>query len=202
MSARRGIGVIRDMSRYVTHEVLDQMYKLYVRPHLDYGDIIYHKYDPELNLDFTKKLEATQYSAALAVSGAWHGTNKYKLYEELGWESLYYRRWYRRLTHFFKLKSSFSPLNLYNLISPECEIHYNLKAPRDYELQIERTLRFSSTHFQNCIHQWNLLDVSTPSCQNIFEFKRELLGRIRPPKRPTFKGNLRLKKKLSSNERA
>ena len=113
VSARRGIGVIRYMSRYVTREVLDQMYKLYVRPHLDYGDIIYHKYDPELNLDFTKKLEATQYSAALAVSGAWRGTNKYKLYEELGWESLYHRRWYRRLTHFFKLKNSFSPLYLY-----------------------------------------------------------------------------------------
>ena len=79
VSARRGIGVIRYMSRYVTHEVLDQMYKLYVQPHLDYGDIIYHKYDPELNLRFTKKLGATQYFAALAVSGAWRGTNKYKL---------------------------------------------------------------------------------------------------------------------------
>ena len=183
VSARRGIGVIRYMSRYVTREVLDQMYKLYVRPHLDYGDIIYHKYDPELNLDFTKKLEATQYSAALAVSGAWCGTNKYKLYEELGWESLYHRRWYRRLTHFFELKNSFSPLYLYNLIPPEREIHYNLRALRDYEPQIERTLRFSNTYFQNCIHEWNLLDVSTRDCQSISEFKRELLGRIRPPKR-------------------
>ena len=60
------------------------MYKLYVRPHLDYGNIIYHKYDPHMVLDFTKKLEATQYAAALAVSGAWRGTNRYKLYEELG----------------------------------------------------------------------------------------------------------------------
>ena len=93
VSTRRGIGVIRYMSRYVTREVLDQMYKLYVRPHLDYGDIIYHKYDPELNLDFTKKLEPTRYSTALAVSGAWRGTDKYKLYEELGSESLYHRRW-------------------------------------------------------------------------------------------------------------
>ena len=110
----RGIGVIRYMSRYVIREVLDQMYKLYVRPHLDYGNIIYHKYDPELNLDFTKKLETTQYSAALALSGAWRGTNKYKLYEELGWESLYHRRWYRRLTYFFKLKIVF---HLYTYIS-------------------------------------------------------------------------------------
>ena len=41
VSARKAIGVIRFMSRYVTREVLDQMYKLYVRPHLDSGDIIH-----------------------------------------------------------------------------------------------------------------------------------------------------------------
>ena len=69
VNAQKAIGVIRFISKYVTREVLDQMYKLYVRPHLDYGDIIYHKYDPHMVLDFTKKLEATQYTAALAVSG-------------------------------------------------------------------------------------------------------------------------------------
>ena len=52
-------------------DVLDQIYKLYVRPHLDYGDIIYHNYDPKFKRDLTKRLESTQYSAALAVSGAW-----------------------------------------------------------------------------------------------------------------------------------
>ena len=57
-----------------------------MRPHLDYGDIIYHTYDPESKLDFTKMLESTQYSAALAVSEAWRGTNTDKLYEELGWD--------------------------------------------------------------------------------------------------------------------
>ena len=43
--ARKGIGVIRFMAKYVMRDVLDQMYKLYVRPHLDYGDVIYHRDD-------------------------------------------------------------------------------------------------------------------------------------------------------------
>ena len=85
------------------------MYKLHVRLHLDYGDIIYHKYDSHMVLDFTKKLEATQYAAALAVSGLWRGTNRDKLYEELGWEYLYHRRWYRRLIHFYKRKKVIRP---------------------------------------------------------------------------------------------
>ena len=84
MKARRGIGIIRYLSRYVSRDVLDQVYKLYVRPHLDYGDIIYHRFDPNVSLDLTRKLEQTQYSAALAVTGAWRGTNRQRLYEELG----------------------------------------------------------------------------------------------------------------------
>ena len=47
LKARRGIGLIRYLSKYVPRDVLDLVYKLYVRPHLDYGDIIYHKFDPE-----------------------------------------------------------------------------------------------------------------------------------------------------------
>ena len=88
IKARKGIGIIRFLSKYVSRDALDQIYKLYVRPHSDYGDIIYHRYDPEFKLEFTKRLDATQYSAALAVSGAWRGTNIDKLYEELGWASL------------------------------------------------------------------------------------------------------------------
>ena len=61
MKARRGMGIIRYLSRYVSRNVLDQVYKLYVRPHLDHGDIIYHRFDPNMSLDLKRKLEQTQY---------------------------------------------------------------------------------------------------------------------------------------------
>ena len=54
-------------------------------------------------------LERTQYQAALAVSGAWKGTNRYKIYEELGWESLDQRRFFRRLTQFYKIMNNLTP---------------------------------------------------------------------------------------------
>ena len=104
LKARRGIGLVRYLSKHVSRHVLDQMYELYVRPHLDYGDVVYHEYDPEMKLDTTKRLERTQYSAALAVTGAWRGTSRQRLFEELGWESLYQRRWYKRMCHIFNKK--------------------------------------------------------------------------------------------------
>ena len=55
IEARRGIGIIRYLSNYVSRDVLDQIYKFYVRSHLDYGDIIYAKYDSEFNFDHLPK---------------------------------------------------------------------------------------------------------------------------------------------------
>ena len=71
------------MAKYVTRDVLDQMYKLYIRPHLDYGGIIYHKDDPDMSPSLTKCLELVQYFAALAVAVAWKSTNCHKLLDEL-----------------------------------------------------------------------------------------------------------------------
>ena len=77
------------MSKYLQRNVLDKRYKLYVCPHLGYCDVIYHKHDPTFKLEFTKRLESVQYSAALAVSGAWKGTSMDRLYRELDWEPIY-----------------------------------------------------------------------------------------------------------------
>ena len=70
LKAWRGMGMIKYLSKYSYREVLNQVYKLYIRPHLDYGDIMYHKFDPNMHLEFTKKLEQVEYSAAMAVTGA------------------------------------------------------------------------------------------------------------------------------------
>ena len=56
------------------------MYKSFIRPHLDYGDIIY---DQSYNTSFHQRLESLQYNAALAVTGSIRGTSKEKLHNEL-----------------------------------------------------------------------------------------------------------------------
>ena len=53
---------------------------------------IYHKFDPDMRSTVTKSIEQAQYTAVLAVTGTWKGTNRQEIYEELGWESMYDRR--------------------------------------------------------------------------------------------------------------
>ena len=59
-----------------------------------------------------EKVERTQYQAALAVTGAWQGTNRVKLYEELGWETMDNRRTIRRILQVHKIVDGKSPLYL------------------------------------------------------------------------------------------
>ena len=72
---------------------------MYVRPHLDFCDVIYHKpeitnlFDSSIRLSYwMEQIESVQYQAALAVTGTWKGTSLNKIYDELGWEPLSKRR--------------------------------------------------------------------------------------------------------------
>ena len=77
-----------------------QYIKTFVRPHLDYGDILYDKPNNE---DFQNKLGRVQYRACLVITGEIQGTSRTKLYDELGLHSLIKRRWCNKLIFFYKI---------------------------------------------------------------------------------------------------
>ena len=81
------IVTIKHLSFHLPHKSLLTTYKSIVRPHLDYGDIIYD------NETLINKLEKVQYQACLAITGAFQGTSCESLYRELGLECLETRRW-------------------------------------------------------------------------------------------------------------
>ena len=70
------IGLIRRLSVNVPRNALLTIYKSFIRPHLEYGDILYDK--PE-NENFQNKLEKVQYRGCLAITGAIQGKSKQKL---------------------------------------------------------------------------------------------------------------------------
>ena len=65
---------------------------------------IVNEFDSLITLPYyMERLERVQYQAALAVTGCWKTTNRNKLYDELGWESLSDRRRSRRNFHIHKI---------------------------------------------------------------------------------------------------
>ena len=61
------------------------IYKTFVRPYLDYGDIIY---DQAYSEKFHQKLESIQYNVCFPLLGTIRGLSIEKLYEEFDLESL------------------------------------------------------------------------------------------------------------------
>ena len=100
--ADRHIGIIRKLSSYLPFKTLNQMYKTFVRSQLDNCDVIYHQSakitrEGQVLTSLMNEIERVQYRGALAVTGAWKGSNCSKLYDELGWESLSDRQKKQRL---------------------------------------------------------------------------------------------------------
>ena len=82
---KKRTGLLRKFQQILSRQSLITIYKLFIRPHLDYGDIIYHRV---FNKSFHKNLESIQYNAAIAITGAIRGTSSGELFQELGLESL------------------------------------------------------------------------------------------------------------------
>ena len=93
------IGLMERLSLILSRKSLLTIYKSFVRPNLNYADMIY---DKTFNESLKRKIEMVQYNAALIITGAFKGTSRDKIYQELGLESLADRRWTRKLFFFTK----------------------------------------------------------------------------------------------------
>ena len=181
--ANKGIGLITRLYPYLPRKTLVNIYKAFVRPHLDYGDIIY---DNPSNDTFCHKIESVQYNAALAITGAIRGTSREKLYQELGLEYLSDRRWCRRLCFFYKIINNQTASYLKNFISPKRTSSYRLRVSKVYSTFSTRTERFQSSFFPYCISKWNILDPKLQNSVSLSSFKRSLLLFIRPNASPIY----------------
>ena len=99
-----------------------------------------------LIMKFCTKIECMQYNAALAITGAIKGRYQTKLYKELRLESLKFRRWFRQLCTFLRMKISGKLESLFNLI-PRSQHFYNTQSLDQIETYYCRTDTFKNCFF-------------------------------------------------------
>ena len=192
--ARKGIGIIKHLAPYLPLKSRDQIYKMHVRPHLDYCDVIYHipvisnEFDSSLTLNYQMNaLERTQYQAALAVSGTWKGTNRDKIYEELGWETLDQRRFFRRLTQFYKIMNNLTPEYLKIPVPPLRGNLFGYRLNNVIRPLAYRTERYRNSFYPDSVISWNGIGPELRGAESLSIFKKNILKIIRPVKRNIFK---------------
>ena len=144
--ANKGVGLLRKLQAFLPCNSLLTIYKSFIRPLLDYADVIY---DQTSNASFSKKIESVQYSAALAITGAIKGSSREKLFQELGLEYLYRRRWARRLCLPYNVFSTGQPSYIYDLLPPlrSCHRHVN-----SFNLVYCKSAYFKNSFIPNVIY--------------------------------------------------
>ena len=101
------------------------------------------------------KLERVQYHAALAVTGTWKGTNREKIYDELGLEPLWKRRWFRFLVQFYKIQNDLTPNYLKIPVPPTRSHLYGLRSDNVLNFIKCRTNPYSNTFCPHSVKIWN-----------------------------------------------
>ena len=172
---KKGISVIKKLRHNLPRKSLVTICKSFLRPLIDYGDIIY---DQPQNESFCEKIESVQYKAILMITGAIQGTSRDKIYQELELESLKSSRWYKRLVCMFKIMNENAPNYLINLIR-KCEPTFRTRnnSIPSYKCRINC---FKHSFFPSTLNDWFNLDINIRISESITLFKCRLLSFIRP----------------------
>ena len=142
------IGLLCKSQIFLPRAALIPIYKAFIRPHLDYGDILY---DQVYNMFFHQKLESIQCNACLVITGAIQGTSKEKLYQELDLESLQLRRWYRKLGMFYQIFKS----KIHDMLIPEKTSSYITRNADNIPLFNIKHNFYKNSFFPSAIIEWN-----------------------------------------------
>ena len=108
-----------------------------------------------------------------------------KLYHEIGLESLKFRRWFRKLCTFFKIKSTSLPSYLFDLI-PKSSHMYIIRLLDDVATLYSRTGIFKYLFFPSTISEWNKLELKIRQSKTLLTFRNALMKIGTPIPKPVY----------------
>ena len=167
-----GINVIKILNNIFPRQALLTFYRSFIRPRLDYGDVIY---DQPNNESFCQTIESVQCKAAFPIIGAIKETSQAKLCKELDLETLKYRRWCRRLSIIYKVKTSGLPLYLSKYIRKRNHSYNTRLNEGGLKIYHGRTDVLKYSFLPYAISKWKKLDLQIRKANSLLSFKNVLL---------------------------
>ena len=163
------VNVMRKLKFKLDRKSLEIIYTAFIRPLLEYGDVIWDNCAEYEKAD----LDKIQNEAARIATGATKLVSLYTLSNEIGWETLEQRRKNHRLTLFYKMVYNITPYYLSNLIPPTVSnlSRYNLRNSNDLQTVDARTRQYYNSFLPSTTRDWNSLSVETKQSESVNSFK-------------------------------
>ena len=109
----------------------------------------------------------------IAVSGTWKGTNREKIYEELGLETLDQRRYFRRLVQFYKIMNDLTPDYLKIPIPPLKDHLFGTRSTNILKAIPCRTERYQNSFYPDTVNAWNMIGPELRGIASLSMFKKK-----------------------------
>ena len=169
----RIIGMITRYKYLWSRSALEVCYKSYVRPILEYCDILYDN----CTLEDSQTVESVQLGAARLVTGGKKRTSHQSLYRELGWSTLQSRRMNHRLIKMYDILNNNTPSYLNTMtqhLLPSEEIR-----TRSHECKRLVVYKCNTVYYRNfftnvTVLDWNKLDTNIKNSTSRLTFKYRL----------------------------
>ncbi|MCG8113671.1 MAG: reverse transcriptase domain-containing protein [Candidatus Thiodiazotropha taylori] len=173
------LNLLRVLKFRVSRKSLEKMYSAFVRPLLEYSDIVWDNCSSESK----KILDAIHVEAARIVTGGTKLCSIDKLFSELGWDSLQSRRNKHKLIALYKILHGLAPNYLLDLMPPTVQetSRYSLRNSDHFQNYRAKTNLFLDSFFPSTIRAWNSLPTEIREASSVAIFKSLLNRNIHSP---------------------
>ena len=166
------INIMRKLKFKLDRKSLEIIYTTFIRPILEYGDVIWDNCTQYEKLE----LEKIQNEAARIATGTTKLVSLNSLYKEICWETLETRRNNHKMTLFYKMVKNFTPLYLSTLVPQSVSnmSRYNLRNSNDLQTLDARTNQYYTSFLPSSVRAWNDLSDEANECESVNSFKHFL----------------------------
>ena len=187
LKVNKALSPIYPIATLLPRPTLDLIYRIYIRPHFDYCDIIY---DGNITVTDSLRLERLQNRVARLVTGTLRQTSTDKLRHELGWDLLKTRRNTHKLAMYFELRRPQSHIPAYiTSIIPNTRRQDTDRALRNADTQTlpaNRITSFKNSFVPATTKLWNSLPTQIRNKPSTASFKKAVRRHLGTPIPPTY----------------
>ena len=170
--ASKRITVLKRLHNRVPRETKLTIYKSFIRPVLEYGNVLFDN----CNAALSEMLENVQREAALAITGAYLKTSHNKLLHELGLDLLSNRRSKAKVVLLFKIKHDLTASYLKDLLPKqlgEC-VSYNMRNANNIREPKTSKNYFLKSFLPSSIKLWNNIDIGIRNMTELENFRNSV----------------------------
>lgn len=173
--ATRALGPIYPVAPFLSRKTLIMIYKMYIRPFFDYGDIIY---DEMITIADNMRLERLQNRILRLATGARFRSPTQQLLDEVGIESLQSRRKFHKLNMYYKINNPSPQIPEYiTTLLPTTRgqtTGISLRNSANLSVPVNRTDMYTKSFLPDATKLWNSLRRETRESPTLKIFKTML----------------------------